>query len=33
VEERLAMARSFGASDGVDMREHKTPDDRIKAVK
>jgi len=33
VEERLALARSFGATDVVDMREHKTPDDRIKAVK
>ena len=33
VEERLTLARSFGATDVVDMREHKTPDDRIKAVK
>jgi threonine dehydrogenase-like Zn-dependent dehydrogenase len=33
VEERLALARAFGATDVVDMREHPTPDDRIKAVK
>ena len=33
VEERLALARSFGATDVVDMREHRTPEDRIKAVK
>jgi threonine dehydrogenase-like Zn-dependent dehydrogenase len=33
VEERLTLARSFGATDVVDMREHTTPDDRIRAVK
>src|SRR5690349_20759608 len=33
VEERLALARAFGATDVVDMREHPTQDDRIKAVK
>ena len=33
VEERLALARSSGPTDVVDMREHRTPEDRIKAVK
>jgi threonine dehydrogenase-like Zn-dependent dehydrogenase len=33
VDERLALAREFGATDTVDMREHKTPADRIARVK
>ncbi|HET9316596.1 MAG TPA: zinc-binding dehydrogenase, partial [Vicinamibacteria bacterium] len=33
VDERLALAREFGATDTVDLRECKTPADRIARVK
>jgi D-arabinose 1-dehydrogenase-like Zn-dependent alcohol dehydrogenase len=33
VDERLALARQFGATDTVDLREFSTPDARIKRVK
>lgn len=32
VPERLELARRFGATDVIDMREHPTPEDRVKAV-
>jgi len=33
VDERLALARSFGATETVDLREHPTPESRIQRVK
>jgi threonine dehydrogenase-like Zn-dependent dehydrogenase len=33
VDERLALARSFGATETVDLREHPTPEARIQRVK
>jgi len=33
IDERLALARDFGATDAVDLREHLTPESRVARVK
>jgi D-arabinose 1-dehydrogenase-like Zn-dependent alcohol dehydrogenase len=33
LDERLALARSFGADEVVDLREHRTPEERIRRVR